>query len=83
MCIDYHGLNKIMMKNCYPLPLISGLLNQPCAKIYTKIDLRGANNLVCIKDCDEWKTAFRIMYGHFEYKVMPFGLTNAPVIFQH
>lgn len=84
MCVDYRGLNKITIKNRYPLPLISGLLDQlGAAKIYTKIDLRGAYNLVRIKEGDEWKTAFRTRYGHFEYNVMPFGLTNAPAIFQH
>ena len=84
MCVDYRGLNKITKKNRYPLPLISGLLDQlGQAKIYTKIDLRGAYNLVRIKEGDEWKTAFRTRYGHFEYNVMPFGLTNAPAIFQH
>lgn len=64
--------------------MISGLLdqlNQP--KIYTKIDLRGAYNLVCIKEGDEWKTAFQTRYGYFEYNVMSFGLTNAPTAFQH
>ncbi len=84
MCVDYRGLNKVTVKNRYPLPLISGLLDQlGQAKIYTKIDLRGAYNLVRIKEGDEWKTAFRTRYGHFEYNVMPFGLTNAPAIFQH
>jgi hypothetical protein len=84
MCVDYRGLNKITIKYWYPLPLISGLLNQlGQAKVYTKIDLRGAYNLVRIKGGDEWKTAFWIRYGHFEYNVMPFGITNAPAIFQH
>ena len=84
MCVDYRGLNKITVKNRYPLPLISGLFDQLSqAKIYTKIDLRGAYNLVRIKAGDEWKTAFRTRYGHFEYNVMPFGLTNASAIFRH
>ena len=84
MCVDYRGLNKVTIKNRYPLPLISRLLNQlGQTKIYTKIDLRGAYNLVRIKEGDEWKTAFRTRYGHFEYLLMPFGLTNAPTIFQH
>jgi hypothetical protein len=75
MCIDYRGLNKILVKNRYPLPLIFGLFNQlGQAKIYTKINLQGAYNLVRIKEGDEWKTAFRTRYGHFEYNVMPFGL---------
>lgn len=84
MCVDYRGLNKITIKNRYPLPLISNLLDQlATARVYSKIDLRGAYNLVRIKPGDEWKTAFRTRYGHFEYTVMPFGLTNAPAIFQH
>jgi hypothetical protein len=77
-------LNKVTIKNRYPLPLISGLLEQLGeARVFTKIDLRGAYNLVRIKPGDEWKTAFRTRYGHFEYNVMPFGLTNAPAVFQH
>jgi len=84
MCVDYRGLNKVTIKNRYPLPLISGLLDQlGRAKIHTKIDLRGAYNLVRIKEGDEWKMTFRTRYGHFEYNVMPFGLTNALAIFQH
>ena len=82
--MDYRGLNKITINNRYPLSLILGLFDQLSqAKIYTKINLRGAYNLVCIKAGDEWKTTFRTRYGHFEYNVMPFGLTNAPAIFQH
>jgi hypothetical protein len=53
------------------------------AKIFTKIDLRGAYNLVRVNEGDEWKTTFRTRYGHFEYLIMPFGLTNALAIFQH
>ena len=84
MCVDYRGLNKVTIKNRFPLPLISGLLNQlDQAKIYTKIDLREAYNLVRVKEGDEWKTAFRTRYGHVQYLVMLFGLTNVPAIFQH
>ena len=73
--MDYRDLNKVIKKNRYPLPLISGLLEQlGHAKIFTKIGLRGAYNLVRIKEGDEWKTAFRTRYGHFEYNVMPFAL---------
>jgi len=83
-CVDYHGFNKITKKNRYPLPLISGLLDQLCTrKIFTKLDLRGAYNLLMIRPGDEWKTAFRTRYGHFEYTVMPFGLTNALAVFHH
>jgi hypothetical protein len=84
MCVDYRGLNKLIIKNQYPLSLISNLLNQVGgAKIYTKIDLCGAYNLLCIKEGDEWKTSFRTRYGRFEYLVMPFGLINSPAFFQH
>ena len=82
--MDYQGFNKVTKKNRYPLPLISGLLDQlGRTMIFTKIDLRGAYNLVRIKEGDAWKTVFRTRYGHFEYNVMPFGLTNAPAVFQH
>jgi hypothetical protein len=84
MCVDYRGLNKVTKKNRYPISLISGLLEQlGSAKIFTKIDLRGAYNLVRVKEGDEWKTTFCTRYGHFKYLVMPFGLTNALAIFQH
>lgn len=84
LCVDYRALNAITVKNRYPLPLIPEALDRLReARIFTKLDLRGAYNLVRIKAGDEWKTAFRTRYGHFECLVMPFGLTNAPAAFQH
>jgi len=83
LCIDYRKLNAMTVKNRYPLPLISELLD--CiknAKYYTKLDLRDAFNQLRVALGDEWKTAFRTRYGHFEYLVMPFGLTNAPASMQ-
>ena len=84
LCVDYRGLNKVTIRNRYPLPLIGEALE--ClrhAKRYTKIDLRGAYNLVRIALGKEWKTAFRTCYGLFESLVMPYGLTNAPASFQN
>lgn len=83
LCVDYRGLNRITRKDRYPLPLIPDLLDRlRTAKRFTKLDLRGAYNLVRIAPGDEWKTAFRTRYGSFEYNVMPFGLCNAPATFQ-
>uniref|UniRef100_A0A8C5PN48 Reverse transcriptase n=1 Tax=Leptobrachium leishanense TaxID=445787 RepID=A0A8C5PN48_9ANUR len=83
-CIDYRAMNAITIKNKYPLPLITELMDRlKTAKIFTKLDLRGAYNLVRIKKGDEWKTAFRSRYGHYEYLVMPYGLCNAPATFQY
>ena len=82
--VDYRLLNAITLKNRYPLPLITELLDQlRSAVIFTKLDLRGAYNLVRIRSGDEWKTAFRTRYGLFESLVMNFGLSNAPACFQH
>ena len=83
LCVDYRALNSMTEKDRYPLPLIDNLIDQLRESIiYTALDLKGAYNLVRIKKGDEWKTAFRTRYGHFEYNVMPFGLTNAPATFQ-
>ena len=83
LCVDYRALNSVTTKDRYPLPLIDNLIDQlKGAKIYTALDLKGAYNLVRIKQGDEWKTAFRTRYGHYEYVVMPFGLTNAPATLQ-
>ncbi len=84
MCVNYYGLNRLTINNQYLLPLMSRLSDQLShAKMYTKIDLRGTYNLVCIWEGGKWKMLFRTRYDHFEYVMMPFGLTNAPVVFQH
>ncbi|KAJ1596226.1 hypothetical protein NDA14_001345 [Ustilago hordei] len=83
LCVDYRGLNEITVKNRAPLPLIEEqlfLLRR--ARIYTKLDLRAAYNLIRIAKGDEWKTAFGTQLGLYEYLVMPFGLANAPAHFQ-
>ena len=82
MCEDYRGINKTMVCNRYPLPLIPELLDHLRSEwIFCDIDMRGAYNLVRIKLGDEWKTTFRTRYGHFEYKVMSFGLTKMLELF--
>ena len=79
LCVDYQGLNEITIKNRTPLPLISETLDRLSrGKIFTKLDLKDAYHRIRIRAGDEWKTAFRTRYGHFEYCVMPFGLCNAP-----
>ncbi|KAJ1600992.1 hypothetical protein NDA14_005820 [Ustilago hordei] len=83
LCVDYRGLNEITVKNRAPLPLIEEqlfLLRK--ARIYTKLDLRAAYNLIRIAKGDEWKTAFGTQLGLYEYLVMPFGLANALAHFQ-
>src|SRR2546421_2472863 len=82
-CVDYRQLKNITIKNRYALPLISELQDRfQGAKWFTKLDVRDAYYLVRMKEGEEWKTAFRTRYGHYEYLVMPFGLTNAPATFQ-
>ena len=83
LCVDYRGLNAVTVKNRHPLPLISETLDRLSgARRYTKLDLKDAYHRIRIRSGDEWKTAFRTRYGHFEYLVMPFGLANAPATFQ-
>ncbi|KAI2658093.1 Transposon Tf2-6 polyprotein [Labeo rohita] len=82
-CIDYRGLNEVTIKYRYPLPLVPAALEQlRSPKIFTKLDLRSAYNLIRIRAGDEWKTAFSTTSGHYEYLVMPFGLADSPFYFQ-
>jgi len=83
LCVDYHQLNKLTILNKYALPLMTKLRERVAgANLFTKLDLKDGYHLIRIKKVDEWKTAFRTQYGHYEYKVMPFGLVNAPATFQ-
>ena len=83
LCVDYRGLNNLTIKNQYPLPLVGESLDWlGRARRFIQLDLTSAYHRMRIRERDEWKTAFRTRYGHFEYQVMPFGLTNAPATFQ-
>ena len=83
MCIDYRALNKIMIKNHYPLPLIDDLLDQLKEAVYfSKLDLRSGYHQVRVAKQGAWNTAFKTKQGLYEWFVMPFGLTNALGIYE-
>jgi hypothetical protein len=83
MCVDYRALNKVTVKNWYPLPRIDDLFDQLSgAKVLSRIDLRSGYYQIRITEGDDEKIACHTRYGSYEFLVMPFGLTNAPTTFR-
>nr|GEW86053.1 reverse transcriptase [Tanacetum cinerariifolium] len=81
-CVSISKLNKLTVKNRYPLPRIDDLFDQlQGSRVYSKIDLRSGYHQLRVREEEISKTTFRTHYGHYEFQVMPFGLTNAPAVF--
>ena len=82
-CVDYRRLNEISRKDSYPTPCIDETLRTiAAAKYISKVDVISAFHRICVKDGDEWKTAFNTRFGLYEWLVIPFKLTGAPATFQ-
>ena len=82
LCIDYRQLNKVTVKNRYPLPRIDDLFDQmKGARVFSKIDLKSGYHQLRIQEADIYRTTFCTRYGHYEFTVVPFGLTNVPSVF--
>ena len=82
MCIDYRQLNKVIIKNKYPIPMVDELFDQlQGASHFSKIDLRSDNHQLSVRDSDLPKIAYIIHYGNYEFVVMSLGLSNAPATF--
>ena len=82
LCIDYRELNKVTIKNKYPLPRVDDLFDQlQGTQVFSKIDLRSGYHQLKVRASNIEKTAFRIRYGHYEFFIMPFGVTNVLAAF--